>query len=266
MTPEEKSRDQRRFKKVLSWEEKAQINPLYAVMSTSDFEDKSGAEITDADLIKFMEKGDLLFRRHFEPLLSTIGLLGSQKLAIEYGCGMGRLMRQFIGAGMRCAGIDISATMLEHAKRLVPEADSLHLMDATNRTPLSDGCADFVYSYAVLQHINRFSVYKAAIAEMCRLLKPGGWIRIQINADDSPFNRLNHEGNLSIETFEDHVVRRYRDIPDRAGEKREFNHWSGVDIGFPAIERLLNEHNVEILGYEHYPPKPRACWVTGKKS
>jgi len=252
------------FKKSLDWEEKAKRNPLFAVMSVSDFEEKT-SDFSEGDLERFFEKGELLFSRHFEPLLSMTGMLGSGQLAVEYGCGMGRLMRKFLDAGMRCAGIDISPTMIEHAQRLVPEAEALHVLDAANRTPLPDGCADFVYSYAVLQHVSRLSAYTAALDEMCRLLKPGGWMRIQINADDSPFRRFDPLQNVEVETGEDHVVKRFPEVEGKPSEKREFNHWSGVDVSFPLIQRLLNDRGVQLMGYEHYPPKPRACWVTGIK-
>ncbi len=252
------------FKKSLDWEEKAKRNPLFAVMSVPDFEEKT-SEFTDGDLERFFEKGELIFRRHFEPLLSQTGMLGSGMLAVEYGCGMGRLLRQFLAAGMRCAGIDISPTMIEHAHRLVPEAEALHVLDSANRVPLADASADFVYSYAVLQHINRLSSYTAALDEMCRLLKPGGWMRIQINADDSPFRRFDPTQNLEIETGENYVIKRFPEVDGKEPEKREFNHWSGVDVSFPIIQRLLNERGVELMGYEHYPPKPRACWLTARK-
>src|SRR5688500_12246023 len=45
-------------------------------------------------------------------------------IALDIGCGTGRLLRRYLKAGLNVEGVDIAADMLEHCRRLA-EADGL---------------------------------------------------------------------------------------------------------------------------------------------
>ncbi len=87
-------------------------------------------------------------------------------------------------AGVKAVGIDISPTMLEHCRALVPGAHALHALDDAGRTPAQDGSAALVFSYSVLQHVGLLGAYIAALDEICRLLAPGGVVALQLNCED----------------------------------------------------------------------------------
>jgi SAM-dependent methyltransferase len=87
------------------------------------------------------------------------------------GCGNGR-EAQALAKALRCnvVGIDLRARFDPAAAAAV----RLERADATDM-PFESGYFDFVYSYHVLEHIPN---YRAALAEMDRVLAPGGGVWI----------------------------------------------------------------------------------------
>ena len=89
----------------------------------------------------------------------------------DLGCGPGQIARYLHRQGVETLGVDLSAKMVEEAKRLNPEihfhqADMLSLPDEDNSW---GGIAAF---YCII-HIPRGQVVDA-LHEMKRVLKPGG--------------------------------------------------------------------------------------------
>src|SRR5690606_37698425 len=95
---------------------------------------------------------------------------------LEIGCGPGRLMRPM---SERCAeihGIDVSDEMVARARRNLSGIDHAHAHVGTGSTleKFEDQSFDFVYSYAVFQHIPSRDVVFSYLREAVRVLKPGG--------------------------------------------------------------------------------------------
>lgn len=88
-------------------------------------------------------------------------------LLVDVGCGAGLLAPHLVGKGYRHVGVDLVTSALEQAAAhgVVPVRG-----DAT-RLPLPDGCADVVSAGELLEHV---SDLRGAIAEVCRVLRPGG--------------------------------------------------------------------------------------------
>jgi SAM-dependent methyltransferase len=244
-----------------TWEEKAKENPLFAVMTMPEMADASAQAFDEQHLETFFAKGEALFSAHVAPLIATAGGPG---LVVEYGCGAGRILKAVTGAGHRAAGIDISPTMLEHCRALVPEAQSLHCLDEAGRTDLPDACARVVYSYAVVQHIASLASYVRAIDEMCRVLGPGGVLGVQVNCEDfvsGDFGRPDR-----TENFEDHSLH-YRAGEAKPYRRHDQNNWSGVYVGDDTLVRLLQQWGVGVeRRYYHNPKKLRAVWYVCRKA
>lgn len=245
-----------------SWDEKARENPLLAVMTRAEFVSADSEHFTEEQLALFFSKGEQEFGRHVVTAVELSGFATTDSFIVDYGCGMGRMLRAVVQAGYRCAGVDISPTMLEYCARLVPNVESLHQVGAGQRCSLPNGCASVVYSYAVVQHIASLQVYKAAVTEMCRLLREGGILALQVNCEDfvEGFNRPGR-----TENFEDYSLH-YREHELVPYLRKANDNWSGVYIGFDCLLRLLDDGNVRHLDtYMHNPEKPRALWVIGRK-
>ena len=80
-------------------------------------------------------------------------------------------------------GVDVSDEMIALAReRLldIPNAH-LHVSDGASLAQFPDETFDFVYSYAVFQHVPSREVISAYMRETHRVLKMGGLARLQFN-------------------------------------------------------------------------------------
>ncbi len=96
--------------------------------------------------------------------------------ALEIGCGPGRLLVPMSRHFGEIHGVDISAEMAALARerlRGIPHA-SVDVASGDGLGMFSSDYFDFVYSYAVFQHIPDAGVIRNYIREARRVLKPGG--------------------------------------------------------------------------------------------
>lgn len=116
-------------------------------------------------------KARWLLRREPELLKGGLSVL-------DYGCGVGFLMRVLAGMGAKASftGCDISTGMLKQVEKRWPaelgDPPALAPQQGAS-TPFSDGQFDVAMISAVLHHVpaeDRPSVY----AELARVVKPGG--------------------------------------------------------------------------------------------
>lgn len=112
------------------------------------------------------------------PMLARVDLAPA-RLALDVGCGEGRFCRMLRARGIATIGIDPTEPLLEEARRRDPEGD--YRAARAEALPLPDGACDLVVSYLSLIDIPDLP---AAIAEMSRVLAPGGRLLI---ANLNPF-------------------------------------------------------------------------------
>ncbi len=103
--------------------------------------------------------------------------------ALEIGCGPGRLMRPMSRNFGELHGVDVSDEMIRLAQERFGASRSIHLLqtNGANLSPLPSDYFDFVYSYAVFQHIPSREVVLSYFDEIRRVLKNGGLARLQLN-------------------------------------------------------------------------------------
>src|SRR5204862_2516316 len=107
--------------------------------------------------------------------------------------GPGRLMRPMSWNFGEIHGVDVSDEMIRLAVEKpskVPNAFPIH-NDVTGLGCYKDDTFDFVYSYAVFQHIPSREVVFNYLTEARRVLKSGGILRCQINGLPAPAKRYN---------------------------------------------------------------------------
>lgn len=101
-------------------------------------------------------------------LLELIDHLDPSSLVLDIGCGPGRVLGYMTRRGLHCMGLDRSRVSLSLAVERFGApgvvGDNLHL-------PFATGSADVVISDGVIHHTGD---PRAAFAENCRVLKPGG--------------------------------------------------------------------------------------------
>lgn len=106
---------------------------------------------------------------------------------LDVGCGTGLpTARQLTEDGITVTGIDISPVMLALARANVPEAD-FRLLDVAE-VDGSLGVFDAVVAFFSLLMLPRSEI-PAALAKVCRVLRPSGWLilgMVEADLDDVP--------------------------------------------------------------------------------
>ncbi len=109
--------------------------------------------------------------------------LEKRERALEIGCGPGRLMRPMSRHFVEIHGVDVSDEMIALAKQKLADIPNAHphATDGASLRQFEDESFDFVYSYAVFQHIPSRDVVFEYLRETHRVLKTGGLARLQFN-------------------------------------------------------------------------------------
>jgi ubiquinone/menaquinone biosynthesis C-methylase UbiE len=103
--------------------------------------------------------------------------------ALEIGCGPGRLILHLSRNFEEIHGVDVSDEMIARAKEKlssIPHAH-FHATDGGSLAMFPAEFFDFIYSYAVFQHIPSRDVVFQYLREAQRVLKPGGLAWFQFN-------------------------------------------------------------------------------------
>ena len=152
---------------VADWDERARQNALFYICTTA-------AGSREA----FEESG----RRELdEQVLRGVALPGNA-VAVEIGCGIGRLARALAPrVGKLWAG-DVSAEMLARAREFCADLANVEFVriDGT-LAGVPSGAADFVYSHLVFQHVPRRKFIRGYVREAFRVLKSGGLLRANVD-------------------------------------------------------------------------------------
>ena len=124
------------------------------------------------------------FRRFMEPLVAGVAK-GRRLEILDCGCGTGYNLQMLRGYG-RAYGIDLTWAGLQYARK---KGERKVARATVGALPIPDARFDLVTSFDVLYGLPD-EVERAAIAEMARVLKPGGWAIVNVAA--LPWLRGNH--------------------------------------------------------------------------
>ena len=154
--------------------------------------------------------------------------------ALEIGCGPGRLMRPMSRHFVEIHGVDVSDEMIALAReklRDVPNAHP-HATDGASLAQFADDSFDFIYSYAVFQHIPSRDVVFQYLREIRRVLKTGGVARLQFNG-----------------------------LPRGLGES--YNTWSGARFSAGELIEFTASNDLQVLALEN--ASTQYLWTTWRK-
>ncbi len=166
-------------------------------------------------------------------LIAELRRVPARGRALEIGCGPGRLLRPMSAHFTEVHGVDVSDEMIRMAReklRAVPNAFPRHT-SGSDLQAFPDAHFDFVYSYAVFQHIPSRDVVFSYLAEARRVLTPGGILRCQLNG-----------------------------LPKTAAQ---YTTWSGVRISADEVAAFAREQDLQLLALEGIDTQ--YMWATFRK-
>ena len=162
---------------VREWEELAELDPLWAVLSDPD---RAGGRWP---LAEFFATGEGEVSGALD-VAAELGRPHDFGHALDFGCGLGRLTRSLGGRFRRCVAVDVSPRMIARARELNADVPTCEFVvsDADDLGAFASCSFDLVYSSIVLQHLPSAARIERYVAEFVRLLTPGGIAIFQIPA------------------------------------------------------------------------------------
>jgi SAM-dependent methyltransferase len=136
----------------------------------------------DCELDSFWQEGE----RDLNRLLAALDVqLQPADVAVEIGCGVGRLTRVIAARVARVYALDVSPAMIERARAHHSALESVEWIvgDGHSLAPLHDASTDLCLSHVVFQHLPDPRITLGYVAEMGRVLRPGGVAAFQISND-----------------------------------------------------------------------------------
>jgi ubiquinone/menaquinone biosynthesis C-methylase UbiE len=116
-----------------------------------------------------------LHRLHLDRVRSGLSLAGTSLNLLECGCG-GAPERNLLDLCARYTGVDFSYRGLEIARSAFADVQIPHEFQVADlcALPFDDGAFDAVYCAHIIYHIVDPSAQETAIAEIVRVVRPGG--------------------------------------------------------------------------------------------
>lgn len=156
-----------------TWDQLAERNAMHFIAT----------ERTDWNRAEFLGSGEQIVSMvdslaGGEPVGATGGV------ALDLGCGIGRLSFALANRFDRVIGVDVSEAMVRQGRALAAELDvsNVDFVRSNGRdvSTVPDASCDFALSYVVLQHMPAPAVVLGAIAELGRVLRTGGRAAFQV--------------------------------------------------------------------------------------
>ncbi|HEY6089488.1 MAG TPA: class I SAM-dependent methyltransferase [Gemmatimonadaceae bacterium] len=153
------------------WERFGKTDPYFAVLTAPQYH----GELSDSDRAEFFRSGET----HVDQVLSIIrGRLDAgfaPARALDFGCGVGRLLIPLAARCREVTGVDVSPAMLAEARRNCDNAGAsqVRLLPSDDELSAVKGEFDFVHSYIVLQHVP-VRRGEQLVQELAKRLAPNG--------------------------------------------------------------------------------------------
>jgi SAM-dependent methyltransferase len=210
------------------WNERARKDPHYYVAFGRQQQDDTEFFATAADVLRGLRAEANHLRAPGAPLPPHLK-------ALEIGCGPGRIMRPLSADFAEIHGVDVSDEMIRLAGEKLRGVSNAHVYHnpQSDLSLFPDEEFDFVYSYAVFQHIPSREIVLRYLTEARRVLKHGGILRCQINA-----------------------------LPESTAS-RCYNTWEGVRIPAEDVADFALRHDFQLYALER--PATQYLWTTWRK-
>ncbi len=166
--------------------------------------------------IAFQDAGDKNRTLLLDPVMLRLCGDVAGTRALDVGCGEGRFARMLGERGAHVTGVDFTGEMVQAARSR--DTQGAYVRGSAEALPFANARFDLIVSYVMLIDVVD---YRAAIAEMARLLRPGGYLVVaNLGFVTASAGWLKDENNTRLH----HQVDRYAD------EFVQTYEWLGIKI------------------------------------
>jgi SAM-dependent methyltransferase len=183
-----------------------------------------------------------------EALFGRLGADPRGGVCVEVGCGPGRMTAALADRFERVVAVDVSPAMLERARAAVPRGDvDFRPVSGERLETVEDALADTAVCYLVLQHLPSRCVVRSYLAELGRVLRPGGEAFVQLPVLEAGLRPRAWRAARSLAVP---VLERLSADPERASSFRGFR------VSEAELERALDDAGLRIARREDGPDAP----------
>jgi len=154
------------------WETYGRNDPYFGVITDDKFR---SLNLTDENREEFFRSGEDYIAAIFRNVRRHIAPEFAARSALDFGCGVGRLLIPLAGLAQEVTGIDVSESMLQEARKNCDQRrlSNVSLVKADDSLSRLDRDYDFIHSYIVFQHIP-VERGERIFAGLLKRLAPGG--------------------------------------------------------------------------------------------
>lgn len=156
------------------------------------------------------------------------------RTVLDLGCGVGRLLPRLALAAERVVGVDLAPGMLDRARKRIAGLGNAEVrLGGVDAVDLQDGSVDVVVCFGVFEHVPSEHRH-AALAEIARVLKPGGTLLLELNNADSALlsgARADNPHRVGVQ-WENGYFCELVTVPDLLS--------AAADVGLDPVEDIAN--------------------------
>jgi SAM-dependent methyltransferase len=217
----------------------------------------------------FFASGEATYLEMVAPALVRLGIDPAGGIALEVGCGVGRMTRSLASRFGLVLAEDVSGEMLREGRMLNPGLGNVRWIQTSGSdlALVRSESVDFVFSHLVLQHVPDPAVALGLVVEMARIVRKGGGLLFQFSS--APVARtwrarlagraLRGAGGSLLGRVAAGTVRR------RGGDPlKRTDTWLGTSLDLSAVLEVLGRAGTTVL--ETSGTGTRATWCLGARS
>jgi SAM-dependent methyltransferase len=210
------------------WDDRARENAAFFVENRLDY--------ADPDLERFWSEATGLV----DTILGATGVeVAPTDDVVELGCGIGRLTRVLAARAASVRALDVSGEMVRRAQELNPGLATVEWRrcDGRHLTGIDDTSADGFFSHVVFQHVPDPAITLGYVAEIGRVLRPGGWAAFHVSDDPSV-----HRPRTGLPA----ALARLRAVAGRAPRGQSHPAWTGSAVDLDELRAVADRAGLEV--------------------
>ncbi|MCU1397746.1 MAG: hypothetical protein JWN62_855 [Acidimicrobiales bacterium] len=221
------------------WARIAETEPYFGVLANAEYlSDNLDAEAEERFFVS--GQGDIThvvntIRGHLAPDFAP-------ELAVDFGCGVGRLTFAMAGVSERVVGVDVAPAMREIAAR---KAESFGIANVSFSEAIPSEGVDWVNSLIVVQHIPPERGY-GLLAALLGSIRPGGVFSVQLTTHRDARHMFELLRDVELARYDGADMQVYSTVPSTGpGQMSMYDY----DLG--RVFAMLVMHGFQQMWIEH---------------